>query len=244
MCALRTYAFVQFRCCFWLGSQAKSWGMTGIFASGVFELLKWAGKFDWSKGLFINDVITFGGYPDPPPPPCHHVMTKWCHQFWGVSRPPPSPSSDDVIYEQPLTYTICIANTALLYCCTRLYWAVLGNTGLYWPLLDCAWLYWAVLDCIGLYWAVLGKISYRALITELWILQRGLLVENDNKTTRVYRHHANFLACMQLVHNDLVGKENWKSSCFWRATSSASLGLKSDNCQGHGFVKGQMDNSL
>ena len=28
------------------------------------------------KGLFINDVITFGGYPDPPPPPCHHVMTK------------------------------------------------------------------------------------------------------------------------------------------------------------------------
>ena len=25
------------------------------------------------KGLFINDVITFGGYrdPSPPPPPCH-----------------------------------------------------------------------------------------------------------------------------------------------------------------------------
>ena len=49
MCALRTYAFVQFWCCFGLGSQAKSWGMTGIFASGVFELLKWAGKFDWSN---------------------------------------------------------------------------------------------------------------------------------------------------------------------------------------------------
>ena len=24
-----------------------------------------------------------------PPPPCHHVMTKWRHHFWGVSRPPP-----------------------------------------------------------------------------------------------------------------------------------------------------------
>ena len=27
------------------------------------------------KGLFINDVITFGGYPDPPPPP--QVMTSF-----------------------------------------------------------------------------------------------------------------------------------------------------------------------
>ena len=27
-----------------------------------------------NKGLFINDVITFGGYPDPLPPPCHHVI--------------------------------------------------------------------------------------------------------------------------------------------------------------------------
>ena len=33
----------------------------------------------WYKGLFINDVITFGGYPDPPSP-CHHVI------FW---LPPP-----------------------------------------------------------------------------------------------------------------------------------------------------------
>ena len=24
------------------------------------------------KGLFINDVIIFGGYADPPPPPRHH----------------------------------------------------------------------------------------------------------------------------------------------------------------------------
>ena len=24
------------------------------------------------KGLFINDVINFGGYRDPPPPPRHH----------------------------------------------------------------------------------------------------------------------------------------------------------------------------
>ena len=24
------------------------------------------------KGLFINDVIIFGGYRDPPPPPRHH----------------------------------------------------------------------------------------------------------------------------------------------------------------------------
>ena len=31
-----------------------------------------------------------------------YVMTIWRHQFWGVSRPRPSPSSDDVIYEQPL----------------------------------------------------------------------------------------------------------------------------------------------
>ena len=28
-----------------------------------------------SKGLFINDVISFGGYPDPPPPP--QVMTSF-----------------------------------------------------------------------------------------------------------------------------------------------------------------------
>ena len=33
-----------------------------------------------NKGLFINDVITFGGYRDPLPPPCHHVI------FW---LPPP-----------------------------------------------------------------------------------------------------------------------------------------------------------
>ena len=25
-----------------------------------------------TKGLFINDVINFGGYRDPPPPPRHH----------------------------------------------------------------------------------------------------------------------------------------------------------------------------
>ena len=25
------------------------------------------------KGLFINDVINFGGYRDPPPPPRHHL---------------------------------------------------------------------------------------------------------------------------------------------------------------------------
>ena len=31
-------------------------------------------------GLFKNDVITFGGYRDPPPPPCHYVI------FW---LPPP-----------------------------------------------------------------------------------------------------------------------------------------------------------
>ena len=43
-----------------------------------------------------------GGIQTPLPPPCHHVMTKWRHHFWGVSRPPSSPSSDDVIYEQPL----------------------------------------------------------------------------------------------------------------------------------------------
>ena len=26
----------------------------------------------FGKGLFINDVIIFGGYRDPPPPPRHH----------------------------------------------------------------------------------------------------------------------------------------------------------------------------
>ena len=43
-----------------------------------------------------------GGYfvisPLPPPPPlCHHVIP--CHL---LANPPPFPSSDDVIYEQPL----------------------------------------------------------------------------------------------------------------------------------------------
>ena len=44
-----------------------------------------------SKGLFINDVITFVGYRAPPP----HMSS--------FGRAPPSPSSDDVIYEQPLS---------------------------------------------------------------------------------------------------------------------------------------------
>ena len=42
-----------------------------------------------SKGLFINDVITFGGYPDPPPLPL--VIMSWLNDvitFGGYPDPP------------------------------------------------------------------------------------------------------------------------------------------------------------
>ena len=38
------------------------------------------------KGLFINDVIIFGGYRDPPPPPRHHLSL--------FGYPPPSCARD------------------------------------------------------------------------------------------------------------------------------------------------------
>ena len=108
----------------------KSWAVLTVYKFNTLPLYK---KNDQCiKGLFINDVITFGGYPDPLPPSplsschlsatptpplckhkwceelirdktvypgsCHHVIT--CHL---LANPSPSPSSDDVIYEQPLT---------------------------------------------------------------------------------------------------------------------------------------------
>ena len=50
------------------------------------------------KGLFINDVIIFGGYPHQYPSPIPHVILS----SFGYS--PPCPSSDEVIYEQPLKH--------------------------------------------------------------------------------------------------------------------------------------------
>jgi len=45
-----------------------------------------------TKGLFINYVIFFWTIPDPYPPLCHLVSS--------FDIPPPTPLSDDVIYER------------------------------------------------------------------------------------------------------------------------------------------------
>ena len=54
-----------------------------------------------TKGLFINDVIHFGGVPDP------HPLLNHPESSFGLL--PPTPPKDDVIYEQLPRIYVCIS---------------------------------------------------------------------------------------------------------------------------------------
>ena len=60
------------------GNQAKTDRIIDIMAIGYYiditiTIRSPVGANKNYKGLFINDVIIFGGYRDPPPPPRHHL---------------------------------------------------------------------------------------------------------------------------------------------------------------------------
>ena len=66
----------------------KLWKYLGVMTPyrGIRVLTRLGqGLVNSDKGLFINDVINFGGYPDPPPPPCHHVLFRLPPPFLSVN---------------------------------------------------------------------------------------------------------------------------------------------------------------
>ena len=59
-------------------------GLVGLGAKS--RIVKGLKRGGIPKGLFINDVITFGGYPDPLPPPCHHVILNRLCRAAGATK--------------------------------------------------------------------------------------------------------------------------------------------------------------